>query len=528
MTKLNLTWGLLVFLFYAVFGFEAKANHEKLIVRHRPGKNDINDESFRKFVTVPAPKFTECLSHPHKEDAFMVCQNEEGKLSIIIPLVKDKLKNPVKVTRHIKSTAKTSIAPRAGNGTQIRELDLPYIQEGNADGEETTLDEYATLDPWTLEPDSKPLRTMNVSTKEFLPKDSGVQEFPVKSQPKVQNSHTTSVKPQPTKQSAHTTSVKSQPTKLNAHTASVKPQPTKQSTHTTPVKHQPTKQSTNTTSVKHQPTKQSAHNSSVKPEPTKLSAHTGSVEPVLSVLNAHTTSVKPQPTKLNTHIPSVKLKPTNQSAYTTSKATKPVQIKNESHEKSFKQEQKKESLGNTTRRYHYTSGDAEVPKSSTLQLHSIKLPLEPLIENDKKVEIPKALYHLKSTSEKPYTSTKRSSTRNMPAETSSKGSPGSEQRELEDLQTLTSIAQGINELKARSFNFAHESHLLPRAKTSRPFTEEGEGSARFTGCRTSIIMGDFRQLICENNLVKGQSVHLFLHQNDDPIYFQKFIDSKGK
>ncbi|XP_022663305.1 uncharacterized protein LOC111251200 [Varroa destructor] len=116
----------------------------------------------------------------------------------------------------------------------------------------------------------------------------------------------------------------------------------------------------------------------------------------------------------------------------------------------------------------------------------------------------------------------------MPAETSSKGSPGSEQRELEDLQTLTSIAQGINELKARSFNFAHESHLLPRAKTSRPFTEEGEGSARFTGCRTSIIMGDFRQLICENNLVKGQSVHLFLHQNDDPIYFQKFIDSKGK
>lgn len=43
-------------------------------------------------------------------------------------------------------------------------------QEGNADGEETTLDEYATLDPWTLEPDSKPLRTMNVSTKEFLPK----------------------------------------------------------------------------------------------------------------------------------------------------------------------------------------------------------------------------------------------------------------------------------------------------------------------------------------------------------------------
>lgn len=42
-------------------------------------------------MTVPAPKFTECLSHPHKEDAFMVCQNEDGKLSIIIPLVKDEV-----------------------------------------------------------------------------------------------------------------------------------------------------------------------------------------------------------------------------------------------------------------------------------------------------------------------------------------------------------------------------------------------------------------------------------------------------
>lgn len=61
--------------------------------------------------------------------------------------------------------------------------------------------------------------------------------------------------------------------------------------------------------------------------------------------------------------------------------------------------------------------------------------------------------------------------------------------------------------------------ILQPAETNEKQTEK-----RLSECRTIVVLGDFRQIICKHNNAKSNPVTFFLHERDDPERFLRFLN----